>query len=184
MVIQKDELIEKLEAAIKDDVSAKIVKLAPGEVMLGSFVGLDKQHNILIDFPGNETNQPVIATTTIKLTPSQIGSQVALMFVNGSLKQPLVMGVIYNPLNEVLENEIETSLVNGADKKVADSTKIEDVKVDGKRVVLEGKEEIVLKCGEASITLTKEGKISIRGKYLLNRSTGVNRILGGSVQVN
>lgn len=56
--------------------------------------------------------------------------------------------------------------------------------VDGKKVVIEAKDEIVLKCGDASITLTKAGKIMIRGKYLLNRSTGVNRILGGSVQVN
>jgi uncharacterized protein (DUF2345 family) len=59
-----------------------------------------------------------------------------------------------------------------------------DVRVDGKKVVLEAQEEVVLKCGDASITLNKSGKISIRGKYILNRSTGVNRILGGSVQVN
>ncbi len=184
MVIQKDELMEEIEAVIKDDASAQVVKLAPGEVMIGSFVGLDKQYNILIDYPGNNTNQPVVATTTIKLNTSQIGSQVALMFVNGRLSKPLVMGVIYNPLNEVLESEIESVLPDDIVHNNADATKIDDAKVDGKRVVLEGKEEIVLKCGEASITLTKEGKISIRGKYLLNRSTGVNRILGGSVQVN
>ena len=44
--------------------------------------------------------------------------------------------------------------------------------------------EIVLKCGKASITLTKAGKVIIRGTYLLNRSSGVNRIKGGSVQIN
>ena len=50
--------------------------------------------------------------------------------------------------------------------------------------MIEGKEEIELKCGESSIVLTKAGKILIRGKYLLSRSSGVNRIMGGSVQVN
>ena len=50
--------------------------------------------------------------------------------------------------------------------------------------MLEGREEVVIKCGEASITLTKAGKILIRGNYLLNRASGVNRIQGGSVQVN
>jgi hypothetical protein len=56
--------------------------------------------------------------------------------------------------------------------------------VDGEMVNIEGKEQIVLKCGKASITLTRSGKILIRGAYLLNRSSGVNRIKGGSVQIN
>ena len=61
---------------------------------------------------------------------------------------------------------------------------VDDITLDGQRIVLEGKEEVVIKCGEASITLTKAGKILIRGHYLLNRASGVNRIMGGSVQVN
>jgi hypothetical protein len=45
-------------------------------------------------------------------------------------------------------------------------------------------EELVLRCGDASITLTRAGKIILRGTYLLSRSSGVNRIKGGSVQIN
>ena len=37
---------------------------------------------------------------------------------------------------------------------------------------------------KASITLTSAGKILLRGAYILNRSSGVNRIKGGSVQIN
>lgn len=58
------------------------------------------------------------------------------------------------------------------------------VRVDGRQLVIEGQDEVVLKCGEASITLSKNGKIALRGKYLLSRASGVNRILGASVQVN
>ena len=50
--------------------------------------------------------------------------------------------------------------------------------------LLRTEEEIVFECGKASITLTKSGKILIRGAYLLSRSSGVNRIKGGSVQIN
>ena len=32
--------------------------------------------------------------------------------------------------------------------------------------------------------LTRAGKVLIQGAYLLSRSTGVNRIKGGSVQIN
>jgi len=56
--------------------------------------------------------------------------------------------------------------------------------VDGERVLLRARKEIVLKCGKASITLTKVGKVLIRGVYLLSRSSGVNRIKSGLVQAN
>jgi hypothetical protein len=56
--------------------------------------------------------------------------------------------------------------------------------IDGERLELKSEREIVLRCGKASITLTRDGKILIRGTYLLNRSVGTNRIQGGSVQIN
>jgi hypothetical protein len=42
----------------------------------------------------------------------------------------------------------------------------------------------VLRCGKASITLTSAGKVLIRGTYVLSRSSGVNKIKGGSIQLN
>ena len=50
-----------------------------------------------------------------------------------------------------------------------------DVDADGQRLVVSAKEQIVLKCGKASITLTKAGKVLIQGAYVLSRSSGVNR---------
>jgi hypothetical protein len=46
---------------------------------------------------------------------------------------------------------------------------LEDVTVDGKRVTFDAKEEIVMRWGKASITLTRAGKVLIRGAYFLNR---------------
>ena len=56
--------------------------------------------------------------------------------------------------------------------------------VDGRRVEFEAADEIVLLCGQASITLRRNGRIVIRGTYVETRSKGVNRIKGGSVQIN
>lgn len=58
------------------------------------------------------------------------------------------------------------------------------VEIDGQRIELIGQDEVVLRCGNASITLTKAGKILLRGTYVSSRSSGVNRIKGGSVQIN
>jgi hypothetical protein len=52
------------------------------------------------------------------------------------------------------------------------------------RLELMAEKEIVLRVGDASITLTRAGKIILRGTYVLSRSSGVNRIKGGSVQIN
>ncbi len=59
-----------------------------------------------------------------------------------------------------------------------------DVDVDGERLVVTAKEQLVLRCGKASITLTREGKVLIQGAYISSRSSGVNRVKGGSVQLN
>ena len=56
--------------------------------------------------------------------------------------------------------------------------------VDGKRVVLEGEDEVALRCGAASITLRRNGKIVIRGSYVESYAAGTNRIKGGSVRIN
>ncbi|RKH36875.1 hypothetical protein D7V93_42615 [Corallococcus llansteffanensis] len=56
--------------------------------------------------------------------------------------------------------------------------------VDGQRVVLEARDEIVLRCGQSSITLRRNGQVVIRGVQVETRATGLNRIKGGNVQIN
>ncbi|MET0341179.1 MAG: hypothetical protein ABW252_09260 [Polyangiales bacterium] len=59
-----------------------------------------------------------------------------------------------------------------------------EVVVDGRRVVLEAADEIVLRCGRASIVLRRNGRVQIKGAYVETSSEGVNRIKGGTVQIN
>jgi hypothetical protein len=59
-----------------------------------------------------------------------------------------------------------------------------DARVDGRRVEIEAADEIVLRCGQASIVLRRNGRVVIRGTYVETRSRGVNRIKGGSVEIN
>jgi hypothetical protein len=51
-------------------------------------------------------------------------------------------------------------------------------------MIVGAKEQLVLRCGKASITLTKAGKVLIQGAYVSNRSSGVLRLKGGSVNIN
>ncbi|WP_425394850.1 DUF6484 domain-containing protein [Chondromyces crocatus] len=112
-------------------------------------------------FPGSPA-EGVIARAMVPLTSAEVGAEVALMFEGGSPQRPVVMGRMFVP---------------GAAPGV-------QAQVDTERVELAAEKEIVLRCGKSSITLTRAGKIIIRGAYVLTRSSGVNRIQGGSVQIN
>jgi len=59
-----------------------------------------------------------------------------------------------------------------------------EVEADGERVRLTAQREIVLRCGKASITLTAEGRILLKGVELVSSASGPNRIKGSSVKIN
>lgn len=192
-------LFEESEAS---DLRTEVVKLglAPGEILLGTLIAIDSNGNPVVNFTYIDQAISSTAITTVAVTHQHIGRQVALLFANGDYQKPVITGFIYSPLHQLLQSfefkNDSVSSIGAEDQQVFDAVKItpdsaasqnlstETVRVDGKRVLIEGQEEVVLMCGDASITLTKAGKVVIRGKYLLSRSTGVNRILGGSVQVN
>jgi hypothetical protein len=56
--------------------------------------------------------------------------------------------------------------------------------VDGARVRICARDEVVIQCGKASITLRRNGRVVIRGTYVETHSEGTNRIRGGQVRVN
>jgi uncharacterized protein (DUF2345 family) len=58
------------------------------------------------------------------------------------------------------------------------------VQADDERVTIEAGREIVLRCGDAAITLTRAGKVIIKGSYVVSRSTGYNKIKGAAVDIN
>lgn len=151
------------------------------QVILGYVDGFNSQSQPLVSFIYRGTKHRFAALSSGAALPEQ-GRQVALSFVAGQLSQPIILGTVYSPLAHMLDNmQIAEDDTEGSTEPPLLE---QPVKVDGKRVCIEGAEQVELKCGDASITLTKSGKILIRGKYLLNRASGVNRIVGGSVQVN
>lgn len=175
---------EPVTKEILQGTDAQLPEVAPGEIILGSLVEINEQGQPVVQFHSGESKRTLAALTTLGLTKKQIGRQVALLFANGDPKSPIIMGMIHSPLQEMLETFGSHTENSKGELELESGHQIDDVQVDGERIVLKGKKEIVLKCGEASITLTRSGKVLIRGKYLLNRSSGVNRIMGGSVQVN
>jgi len=133
-------------------------------VRIGRLDDLGEAGEPLVDFPGNASTKPLAALTTLALGKRTVGREVVLMFEEGDPQRPVVMGLVEDPGTK-RRQPVELLL-------------------DKERFVFTAEHEIVLRCGKASITLTRAGKVLIRGAYILNRSSGVNRIKGGSVQIN
>lgn len=170
-------------AVFQEEVPASASTIAPGEIIIGSVAGIDAQGQPLVHYPENPTGQAVVAMSTLGITAAHLGRNVALLFANGDPQRPVIMGLIHSPLHDLIVSYNAKPNEPAAEEQ-SPAPKVDNITVDGKRIVLEAQEEICIKCGEASITLTKAGKILIRGNYVLNRASGVNRIMGGSVQVN
>jgi len=102
------------------------------------------------------------------------GREVLVVFEAGDPEKPIILGLVQDPLDELIAFDGHSELTEEP----------KDIVLDGRRMTIEAHEEIVLKCGEGSITLRKDGKIIIKGTHLLSRATGPNRIKGGSVQIN
>jgi hypothetical protein len=138
-------------------------------VVIGELLAIrDDGGTPLVGYAGQPGTAALAARTVVDLHGAHIGRQIVLMFEGGDATRPIVMGVLRGDVGTAMEHppgQVE-------------------VDADGERMLVSAKEQLVLRCGKASITLTRAGKVLIHGEYVLSRSSGVNRIKGGSVQLN
>ena len=136
-------------------------------VVIGELLALTEGGaTALVRYPGQHGTSALAARSSVDLQGPHIGSSVVLVFDQGDPTRPIVMGV----------------LRGAACWPLADKPAQVDVDADGQRLVVTAKEQLVLRCGKASITLTSAGKVLIRGEYVLSRSSGVNRVKGAAVE--
>jgi hypothetical protein len=156
--------MDALLASVAPAAEGRATLAAVPAVVLGTVTGWDESARPLVVYPGSPVEHPLPALTTLPLPDDAFGREAALQFIDGDPLRPLIVGLIQPP-TPLPANPAEA-------------------KVDGRRVEFTAEQEIVFRCGKASITLTRAGKVLIEGAYLLSRSSGVNRIKGGSVQIN
>ena len=138
------------------------------EVVVGELIALANDGlTPLVHLPAHAGGMALQARSVVDLHAGHIGRAVVLSFEGGDPTLPIVVGVLTCATNQ--SSELSGHV---------------EVDAHGKRMFVAAGERLVLRCGKASITLTKAGKVLIEGTYVSSKSTGVNRIKGGSIQLN
>jgi hypothetical protein len=146
---------------------------------IGWIAGADSR-GLLVDYEGNPAG-PLSAPSTVSFEREEIGAavssrqQVVLLFEGGEPARPIIVGLIQPTSSARLLEEVLSSPASESNPVAV---------VDGRRVCIEGRDEVVLRCGEASITLQRDGKVVVRGTRITSTAKGTHRIRGGSVQIN
>jgi hypothetical protein len=149
------------EASLSDPITRNFPAVIVAELLAIADVGtsVSDDGSCFVVYAKQLGDDALRARSVVDLFAIHIGSKVVLNFENGDPTLPIIIGVLNSPSSMQVE-------------------------ADGARMLVSAKEQITLRCGKASITLTKAGKVLIQGAYVSSRSTGVNRIKGGSVQLN
>lgn len=116
----------------------------------------------LVDVIANPAGRRIPARSCVPLNASDVGREVVIVQDPENRDSAIVLGIVH-PAGQAPPIEVTA---------------------DGQAITVHAENTLVLKCGEASITLNRNGKVVIRGKHVVTHATGVNRIRGGSVQLN
>lgn len=131
-------------------------------VVIGIFLGFDGEAPLVV-FPGNAKETAVRARSLTEMSFDMIGAEVALLFEDGDVGRPLIVGRIVEPIRKAKASQVIR---------------------DGENVKITCEERLELRCGKATIIMEKDGHITIRGTYVTSHASATNRIRGGSVNLN
>lgn len=174
----------------KGNKKRKVVPIRSAQVAepRGPAVGriiLSGPDGVTVDFPGNP-HGPIRARSVVgvpELTAAceaHPNPEVMLLFEGDRSDRPVILGLFAPPSEPGLvpeKQEVLSASIEGTDEQ-------REARVDGRRVVLEAKDEIVLRCGKAVIEMRSDGRVVVRGTHVETDSDGLNRIKGSMVLVN
>jgi tetrahydromethanopterin S-methyltransferase subunit H len=131
------------------------------DCVVGTIVGWSQAtRQFVVDFAGN-TQGPVRSLSTVQVSEAEADAlaeaeaRVLLAFDRHDPSLPIVTGILRDA-----------------------------VAAPSKALVLQHAERIELRCGQAVLVLTKDGKVLTRAAYISAHSSGAYRVRSGSIEMN
>jgi len=170
-VVLADETAEDFDSLQRRPASLESAPLSGhSNVEVGQLSGFDLDDQPLLSGIESLRGEIVRGRSTVPLRRAHVGAHVVLVFERGDRRRPIVIGIL------------QDCSVPGSD--APNQPDPVEIVADRDRLVVSAEREISLRCGKASITLTRAGKVVITGSYIVSRSTGYNRIKGAAVDIN
>ena len=181
------------ELELANDISHELASAAS---VIGELVGVNDNGEALVVYSQSPVSSPIPALSALSTEDvSSIVSfpvKVMITFDNGRRDHPIIAGLIKTKLfsMDVLarENKEKAGTIEKPEQQVtqvvSNNPNALHTEIDGKKIILTGKEEILLKCGKSSILMRRDGKIVIKGDNITSRSSSSNKIKGSSVSIN
>lgn len=146
-------------------------------VCVGTLVGADPEGGLRVVYPGQPEAGGLPARTTVIVAPQDAGRQVVLVFEEGDPYRPIVLGLLQ--ARPVRTEDTAADVVGSISPRAR-----RHVRVDGERVQIEARRELVLQCGKSSITLRADGQVYVKGVKIVSRARGLHKIRGANVRIN
>lgn len=163
-------------------------------IVMGVLAGFDSAMQAQVEFDGNPAPGALPALLLAPLGHADIGKAVALQFERGDLMRPVVIGLLYSSastqaMQALGQGQIPAQSLapeqNDAQAMATEaSPQVLQISQDGGDVTLTAYGRLTLQCGRASLTLDVNGDIELRGRDVLSRAAGQNRIKGSSISLN
>jgi hypothetical protein len=140
---------------------------------LATLAGIDAERRVLVRLAGAARPVPARVSSTLQLAELQLAAaaraDVLVVFGKG---KPIVVALLADRLPEpptaaAVDNSVQLSL-DGMERTLT----------------LTAREQLVLRCGQSSITLQRDGRVVVKGTRIETDAEGVNRIKGASVRIN
>ena len=144
----------------------RISAAAPAGVTIGFIADLDLDGCPRVIVPGGD-DTPLRARALCVVQAAERGRQCALMFENADPRQPLILGLLQHPVLSLYSPDGDVA-----------------VQRNGEELVLQAETAIELRCGDASLRLSADGRVELRGATVISHATGLNRIRGASIKLN
>ena len=143
---------------------------APEGASVAVFDGFDLLDRPTVTGIAGVSGEIVAARSAIDLNAGMRGAAVVVVFEHGDARRPIILGVLDADRRGLPEAPRESTQPA--------------IEADGQSVLIAAERDLVLRCGDASITLTRGGRVLIEGHYILSRSTGYNKIKGAAIDIN
>jgi Domain of unknown function (DUF6484) len=154
--------------------------------VVGRVVALERPGRVSVEYDGVSEPVPARYVAAVRLEQLREAAKyqqgVLLVFEGADILKPIVVGLLVDDEGSHALPAVHS--LEASEPPSAPMVSEATARVDGKRVHVTASDEIVLECGEAAITLRRNGRVVIRGAYVETRARGTNRIKGGNVRIN